>query len=64
MSITDEKTPETKSALRNVYAYLLRRHYARLASASQRPCQPSPTPQTTESQTPEIKAEIVDEASV
>lgn len=62
--MNDEKTPEAKSALRDVYAYLLRRHYARLTSDSQRPCQPSTTTsQTLESQSLEIKAEIVDEAA-
>lgn len=62
--MTDERTPEARTALRNVYAFLLRRHCASLASDSQRPCQLLPTtPQTLESQAPEIKAESVDEAT-
>jgi len=62
--MTEEMTPEEITALRNVYAFLLRRHYASLASDSQRPCQLLPTtPQTLESQAPEIKAESVDEAT-
>ncbi|HQI83450.1 MAG TPA: hypothetical protein PKV20_02590 [Anaerolineae bacterium] len=62
--MTEEMTPEARTALRNVYAFLLRRHYASLGTDSQQSCQPLPTtPQTLESQSPEIKAEIVDEAT-
>ncbi|GEM_PF-1716947 len=62
--MTEEMTPEAITALRNVYAFLLRRHYASLGADSKQSSQPLPTtPQTLESQTPEIKAESVDEAT-
>ena len=64
MHMTEEMTPEAITALRNVYAFLLRRHYASLGTDSQQPCQSSPTTaQVLESQTPEIKTETADETA-
>jgi hypothetical protein len=61
--MTEETTPERRTALRNVYAFLLRRHYARLSRDTQQPSPTSITPQTVETQSPELNTEIVDETT-